>query len=156
MYWLLIISDRDACCYQSQAKIDRTPEVFISVAVSCDSPGDHKPCNHTHSAYSQRPWCTSSPVLLKAFASSTSTGDGWGRNEGAHSKFPVEHFLAACRTPRNFVSVLIWNIRCAIWVFPLGAEMVMVTGCWNSAQLCQLRDEKHSLSVRNTVGGSPI
>ena len=88
-YWYWLFQTETPAAINRNQKIYRTPEVFISVAVSCDSPGsDHKPCNHTHSAYSQRPWCTSSPVLLKALASSTSAGDGWGRNEGAHSKFP--------------------------------------------------------------------
>ena len=78
---------------------------------------------------------------------------------GVEMKVPTpsshEHFLAACRTPRNFVSVLIWNIRCAIWVFPLGGEMVWSpdAGILLNFASCET---KNTESVRNTVGGSPI
>ena len=69
-------------------KLCRIPEVFISIAMSCDSTGnDHEPCNHTHSAHSQSPRCTSSPVLLKALASSGRFGHLVEMKVSLHSKF---------------------------------------------------------------------
>ena len=90
--WYWLFQTEAPAAINCNQKLCRIPEVFISIAMSCDSMGnDHEPCNHTESAHSQIPGCTSSPVLLKALASS----GGFGRNEGVPPlQVPMNWYLS--------------------------------------------------------------